>query len=82
MPRLISFTSPFCARRKSRTARPPSELSLIAFPTRELFLEKLDQFDLVIFDRYQRQSILPDAYLANVADYVREWWCGAGFFRS
>ena len=50
---------------------PTRELSLIAFPTRELFLEKLDQFDLVIFDRYQRQSILPDAYLANVADYVR-----------
>jgi hypothetical protein len=50
---------------------PTRELSLIAFPTRELFLEKLDQFDLVIFDRYQRQTILPDAYLANVADYVR-----------
>ena len=50
---------------------PTRELSLIAFPTRELFLEKLDQFDLVIFDRYQRQSILPDAYLANVAEYVR-----------
>ncbi|MBL8790596.1 MAG: hypothetical protein JNM45_08860 [Rhizobiales bacterium] len=50
---------------------PTKELSLIAFPTRELFLEKLDQFDLVIFDRYQRQSILPDSYLANVADYVR-----------
>lgn len=51
---------------------PTKELSLIAFPTRELFLEKLDQFDLVIFDRYQRQSILPDSYLANVADYVRK----------
>jgi hypothetical protein len=50
---------------------PTRELSLIAFPTRELFLEKLDQFDLVIFDRYQRQSILPDAYLSNVAEYVR-----------
>jgi uncharacterized membrane protein len=50
---------------------PTRELSLIAFPTRELFLEKLGQFDLVIFDRYQRQSILPDAYLSNVADYVR-----------
>ena len=50
---------------------PTRELSLIAFPTRELFLEKLDQFDLVIFDRYQQQSILPDAYLANVAEYVK-----------
>jgi hypothetical protein len=50
---------------------PTKELSLIAFPTRELFIDKLDQFDLVIFDRYRRQAILPDAYLANAADYVR-----------
>lgn len=51
---------------------PTQELSLIAFPTRELFLDKLDQFDLVIFDRYRRQAILPDVYLANVAEYVRK----------
>ncbi len=50
---------------------PTKELSLIAFPTRELFLEKIDEFDLVIFDRYRRQAILPEEYLANVADYVR-----------
>jgi hypothetical protein len=49
---------------------PIKELSLIAFPTRELFVDKLDEFDLVIFDRYQRQGVLPLAYLANVADYV------------
>jgi hypothetical protein len=48
------------------------ELSLIAFPTRELFIDKIKGFDLVIFDRYRMQSILPDAYLANVAQYVRE----------
>ena len=51
---------------------PTRELSLIAFPTRELFVDKLDEFDLVIFDRYRRQSVLPDAYLSNVADYVRK----------
>ena len=51
---------------------PTRELSLIAFPTRELFVDKLDQFDLVIFDRYRRQAILPDAYMANIADYVRK----------
>ena len=50
---------------------PTKELSLIAFPTRELFVEKLDQFDLVIFDRYQRQAILPDAYMGNIAEYVK-----------
>ena len=31
---------------------PRDELSLIAFPTRELFMEKVDDFDLIIFDRY------------------------------
>ncbi|MBO9473076.1 hypothetical protein J7413_05940 [Shimia sp. R10_1] len=50
---------------------PVSELSLIAFPTRELFLEKIDDFDLIIFDRYQRRGILPSLYLDNVAQYVR-----------
>jgi hypothetical protein len=50
---------------------PVNELSLIAFPTRELFLEKIDEFDLIIFDRYQRRGILPSVYLDNVASYVR-----------
>jgi hypothetical protein len=51
---------------------PVKELALIAFPTRELFVDKLDEFDLVIFDRYRRQAILPAAYLGNVARYVQE----------
>ena len=51
---------------------PVRELSLIAFPTRELFLEKIDDFDLIIFDRYKRRGILPGIYLENVANYVRE----------
>jgi hypothetical protein len=49
---------------------PVSELSLIAFPTRELFLEKIDEFDLIIFDRYKRRGILPAAYFDNVRQYV------------
>ncbi|MEX0311812.1 MAG: hypothetical protein AB3N17_16370, partial [Tateyamaria sp.] len=51
---------------------PVGELSLIAFPTRELFLEKINDFDLIIFDRYQRRGILPSIYLENVAQYVRD----------
>ena len=50
---------------------PVKELSLIAFPTRELFVEKLSEFDLIIFDRYERRGILPTVYLNNVVDYVR-----------
>lgn len=49
---------------------PVGELSLIAFPTRELFLEKIEDFDLIIFDRYKRRGILPAIYLDNVANYV------------
>lgn len=51
---------------------PVTELSLIAFPTRELFLEKIEDFDLIIFDRYKRRGILPSIYLDNVRRYVEE----------
>jgi hypothetical protein len=51
---------------------PVNELSLIAFPTRELFVEKIDQFDLIIFDRYRRRGILPNAYVENVRGYVED----------
>ncbi len=51
---------------------PVDELSLIAFPTRELFLEKITDFDLIIFDRYRRRGILPAEYLDNIRNYVNE----------
>lgn len=51
---------------------PADELSLIAFPTRELFIDKIDEFDLIIFDRYRRRGILPNAYFANIARYVED----------
>ena len=49
---------------------PIRELALIAFPSRELFEVKLDEFDLIIFDRYRRRGVLPTIYLENVANYV------------
>lgn len=51
---------------------PINQLSLIAFPTRELFSEKLEDFDLIIFDRYHRRGVLPLLYLDNVARYVEQ----------
>ncbi len=51
---------------------PINQLSLIAFPTRELFSEKIHQFDLIIFDRYQHRGVLPLLYFDNIARYVRE----------
>lgn len=53
-------------------ATPQRELSLIAFPFRELFEVKLYDFDLIIFDRYRLNRILPQYYFANIARYVRE----------
>ena len=51
---------------------PINELSLIAFPTRELFSEKINDFDLIIFDRYQHRGLLQLPYYDNIARYVEE----------
>ncbi|MFN3448823.1 MAG: hypothetical protein ACK44F_09005 [Roseococcus sp.] len=50
---------------------PLNELSLIAFPVRELFQVKLREFDLIIFDRFANRGILPPSYLRNIAEHVR-----------
>ncbi|RIK86827.1 MAG: hypothetical protein DCC69_05870 [Hyphomicrobiales bacterium] len=51
---------------------PINELSLIAFPTRELFVEKIDDFDLIVFDRYQHRDVLPILYYDYIAEYVEK----------
>jgi len=57
----------------------PRELSLIRFPDRELFEDKLDEFDLVIFDQFKRRTmaargrtrpILSPYYISNISKYV------------
>jgi len=77
---LVQFTILTDPSRQNRNAR-ASELSLIEFPTRQLFEESLDEFDLVIFDQYQRRSqgsrgrsrplILP-IQMQNIARYVEQ----------
>jgi hypothetical protein len=51
---------------------PTNELSLIAFPMRELFVQKIKEFDLIIFDRYSNQTFMPQLYFENMVKYVRE----------
>ncbi len=51
---------------------PINQLSLIAFPTRELFSVKIEEFDLIIFDRYERRGVLPLLYFDNIARYVSD----------
>ncbi len=50
---------------------PLNQLSLIVFPTTELFVDKINDFDLVIFDRYQHYDVLPLIYYDYVAEYVK-----------
>src|SRR3984893_17828283 len=51
---------------------PINELSLIAFPTRELFQQRINEFQLIIFDRYARQGVLQMIYFDNIVRYVRQ----------
>jgi hypothetical protein len=57
---------------KSADGTPINELSLIAFPVADLFGRKIKDFDLIIFDRYSSQAILPRVYLDNIVKYVRD----------
>src|SRR6201987_4418262 len=66
---LVHFTILRPPERQDGT--PINELSLIAFPIRELFQQKINEFQLIIFDRYARQGVLPIAYFENIARYVR-----------
>ncbi|MEQ1578878.1 MAG: hypothetical protein ABL894_14675 [Hyphomicrobium sp.] len=47
-----------------------NELSLIQFPTKELFSDKIKDFDLIIFDRYEHRGILQLLYYDNITRYV------------
>ncbi len=67
---LVHFTILRPPRKQDGT--PINELSLIAFPTRELFSQKIEDFDLIIFDRYQYRRILRQHYFDNIARYVRD----------
>jgi hypothetical protein len=57
---------------EKQDATPVRELSLIAFPIRELFEVKIKEFDLIIFDRYRRRGVLPGLYLENIVRYVEQ----------
>lgn len=55
----------------SRDNTPRNEMALIPFPHQQLFHKQLDNFDLIIFDRYRNQGILQDKTYKNIAEYVR-----------
>ena len=67
---LVHFTNLRAPYKQDIT--PLEEMALIAFPTEELFEEKLDGFDLIIFDQYERRGVITMGYLADVARYVDE----------
>jgi hypothetical protein len=51
---------------------PLDELALIPFPTEELFERRLDEFDLIIFDRAPRRGILQAYYFSQIARRVEQ----------
>ncbi len=57
---------------EKQDATPIRELALISFPIKALFEEKLNEFDLIIFDRYRRRGVIPPKYLGNIADYLMD----------
>lgn len=52
------------------TMASPEELSLIPFPTDELFREHLDSFDLVIFQDFNYGPYQVAGYIPRIRDYV------------
>lgn len=58
---------------------PNDELSLIPFPTRELFEEELGSFDLVIFQNFNFGPYNMRHYLSRIAGFVKD---GGGFIMT
>ncbi len=56
---------------------PTEELSLIPFPTDELFDTKIRTFDLIIMQNFSWAPYLRRSYLRNIRDFVLEF--GGGF---
>lgn len=46
----------------------PQDLALIPFPVEELFQERLDDFDLIIFDRFDLTELMSPAYFYSLAE--------------
>ncbi len=65
---LVHFTILRPPEKQDRT--PVDELALIPFPTRELFQDKIRDFDLIVFDRYRRRGLLSTLYFDNIARWV------------
>ncbi|KAF0225930.1 MAG: hypothetical protein FD176_85 [Rhodospirillaceae bacterium] len=66
---LVHFTILRPPEKDDRT--PIRELALITFPVRELFEEKLKDFDLVVFDRYRHRGIMAAPYYQFLSQYVQ-----------
>lgn len=55
-----------------RDSAPIEEIALVQFPARELFQEKIGEFDLVILDRYSRSGLLLNLHFESLASYVEQ----------
>ncbi|MEZ5939499.1 MAG: hypothetical protein R3C52_14970 [Hyphomonadaceae bacterium] len=67
---LVHFTILRPPQKSGNDPTPDDQMALISFPRDQLFREKLDEFDLVIFDQELRYGVLETQYLDRVARYV------------
>jgi len=51
---------------------PENELSLIPFPSREIFIESLHTFDVIILQNFDYMPYVPVQYLENIRRVVKE----------
>ncbi|EMD84508.1 threonine dehydrogenase [Pacificimonas flava] len=51
---------------------PPQDLALIPFPVEELFQERLGDFDLIIFDRFDLTELMSPGYFTNLSRRVEQ----------
>lgn len=66
---LVSF---FILRDLYNISRAPeNEMSLIPFPTHELFEEQLGSFDLIVLQNFEFEPYGVGQYLKNIRDYVK-----------
>jgi uncharacterized membrane protein len=67
---LVSFV--ILRNPQNYTLVPENQLTLIPFPTREIFKKELFNFDLLIFENFSYRLFFPKKYLENIKKFVAE----------
>jgi hypothetical protein len=58
-------------RMDSMDFTPPDEMALIPFPVDELFLNRIDDFDLIVMDRYANLGLLQPIHIQSLRSFIQ-----------